>query len=224
MKALCISDEVDPLIYSASIRRRFADVDIVLSAGDLPMEYLEFIISSLNKPLFFVFGNHNLDQFCYYKYNGIFDKLGMVAMKKNIPGLGTVYAGGKVIKEGRILIAGLGGSKRYNNGKNQFSDFEMYLKIIRLIPHLLLNCLRYGRAIDVLLTHAPPYGIHDRADACHSGFRAFLWFMKIFKPKYLIHGHTHLYDMMESRKTSFYKTIVVNAYSHFVMEFEDKLW
>jgi Icc-related predicted phosphoesterase len=214
---------VDPLIYSNSIKRRFADIDIVFSAGDLPMEYLEFIVSSLNKPLFFVFGNHNLDQFCYYRDNGVFDKLGMFAMKKNIPGLGTVYAGGKVIKEGHILIAGLGGSKRYNNGKNQFSDFEMYFRIICLIPHLLLNFMRYGRAVDVLLTHAPPYGIHDHADLCHVGFRAFRWFMKIFKPKYLIHGHIHLYDMSEVRKTLFHKTIVVNACGHFVIEFEDKL-
>ena len=58
MKILCISDQIDPLIYTNSIRQRFADVDLVLCAGDLPMDYLEFIVSSLNKPVFFVFGNH----------------------------------------------------------------------------------------------------------------------------------------------------------------------
>jgi predicted phosphodiesterase len=61
MKILCISDETDPLIYSKNIASRYGDVDLVLAAGDLPLKYYEFIISSLNKPLYFVFGNHNLE-------------------------------------------------------------------------------------------------------------------------------------------------------------------
>ncbi|MDR2343000.1 MAG: metallophosphoesterase [Spirochaetaceae bacterium] len=223
MKALCVSDRIDPLVYSDSVKQRFAEIDIVLSAGDLPLEYLEFIVSSLDKPLFFVFGNHNLDQFYYYKNSGVFDRLGLEAAKKNIPGLGTVYAGGKVIREGGILIAGLGGSMRYNRGENQFSNFEMNIRILGLVPRLLFNRIRYGRALDVLLTHAPPYGIHDGKDLCHRGFRAFLWFMKVFKPKYLIHGHIHLYDLAEKRKTVYYKTMVVNVYSHFVIDIEVKL-
>ena len=66
MKILCVSDQIDPLIYSVNIKERYRDVDLVISAGDLPMEYLEFILSSLNKPLFFVFGNHNLNAMPYY--------------------------------------------------------------------------------------------------------------------------------------------------------------
>ncbi|MDR2815942.1 MAG: metallophosphoesterase [Proteiniphilum sp.] len=221
MKALCLSDTIDPFVYSDLIKQRFADVDVVLAAGDLPLEYLEFVVSALNKPLFFVFGNHNLSQFHYYKNNIFFDKLGMIAMKRNIPGLGTVYACGKVIKEGNVLIAGLGGSMRYNRGRNQFSNIEMYFRIFGLIPRLLLNRLRYGRAVDVLLTHAPPYGIHDKSDICHRGFSAFLWFMKVFKPKYLIHGHVHLYDLSENRKTIYHKTLVINAYGYFVIEEPD---
>ena len=45
MKILCISDQIDPLIYSVNIKERYQDVDLVISAGDLPMEYLEFIKS-----------------------------------------------------------------------------------------------------------------------------------------------------------------------------------
>jgi Icc-related predicted phosphoesterase len=187
------------------------------------LEYLEFIVSALDKPLFFVFGNHNLNQFYYYKNIEHLDRRGMTAERKNIPGQGTVHAGGRVIREGNILIAGLGGSMRYNRGKNQYSDFEMSLRILGLLPHLLFNRIRYGRALDVLLTHAPPYGIHDKRDICHSGFRAFLWFMRVFKPKYLIHGHIHLYDLAEERKTVYHKTVVVNAYSHFVVDMEMKL-
>ncbi|MEL3900248.1 MAG: metallophosphoesterase, partial [Treponema phagedenis] len=66
MKILCVSDEIDALVYNHNIRGRYADIDLIISAGDLPMEYLEFIVSSLNKPLLFVFGNHNLNEFPYY--------------------------------------------------------------------------------------------------------------------------------------------------------------
>ena len=62
MRILCISDQVDPLVYSPRMRERFKDVDLVLSAGDLPPEYLGFITSMLNKDMFFVAGNHDLDE------------------------------------------------------------------------------------------------------------------------------------------------------------------
>ena len=39
------------LIYSEHIITRYGDVDLILSAGDLPLKYYEFIISILNKPL-----------------------------------------------------------------------------------------------------------------------------------------------------------------------------
>ena len=62
MRILCISDQVDPLVYSPRMRERFKDVDLVLSAGDLPPEYLGFITSMLNKDLVFVMGNHDLGE------------------------------------------------------------------------------------------------------------------------------------------------------------------
>jgi len=62
MKVLCVSDQIDPLVYSSNIKERYKDIDLVISAGDLPMEYLDFIVSSLNKPVLFVFGNHNLNE------------------------------------------------------------------------------------------------------------------------------------------------------------------
>ena len=52
MKILSISDVVIPFIYSAQVRSLFADVDLVVSCGDLPYTYLEYIISMLDIPLF----------------------------------------------------------------------------------------------------------------------------------------------------------------------------
>lgn len=220
MKILCVSDQIDPLVYTNSIKERFADVDLVLSAGDLPLDYLDFIVSSLNKPLYFVFGNHNLKGFSRLK-KGLKDSLDDEIRGVYEYSIGAVHAASKVIKEDGLIIAGLGGSIRYNNGENQYTNFRMNMEIVKLIPKLFFHKIFHGRYLDILLTHASPEGIHDKQDPCHRGFRAFLWFMRYFKPKYLIHGHIHLYDLSEVRTTMYYDTLVINAYSHYVLEIED---
>ncbi len=58
MKILCVSDWIDPVIYSENMKERMKDVDLVISCGDISMGYLDFIMSELNKPVFFVVGNH----------------------------------------------------------------------------------------------------------------------------------------------------------------------
>jgi Icc-related predicted phosphoesterase len=221
MKILCVADQIDPLVYTASIKERFADIDLILSAGDLPMDYLDFIVSSLNKPLLFVFGNHNLEDLRLYRR----DQAPMDAETLRADmyrGSGATYTGFKVIREGNLLVAGLGGSMRYNRGNNQFTDFEMYLKILSLIPRLLFNRVFRGRFVDILLTHAAPWGIHDLNDPCHRGFKAFRWFIKVFKPAYLVHGHVHLYDLNAVRDSRYLKTRIVNAFGHYVIDFKDK--
>ncbi len=221
MKILCVADHVDPLVYSNSIRERFKDAKLVLSAGDLRMEYYGFIVSSLNVPLCFVFGNHNLERIHHYRreYRSSYDMDGEFMQRQTF---GATYVGGKVIKVKGLLIAGLGGSMRYNKGANQFSELTMWLYAAKLIPRLLWNRLVHGRYLDILLTHAPPYKIHDREDTCHRGFKFFLTFMDIFKPKYLVHGHVHLYDLNATRETRYKETRVVNAYDHLVIEMEDE--
>ena len=215
MKILCISDQIDPLIYSPSIKERFADVDLILSAGDLPLDYLDFIVSCLNKPLFFVFGNHHTEDLKYFRREWNYSSFDIL---KEFPGCGAVHLGSKVKIESGFIVAGLGGSMRYNNGSNQFTDFQMYIEVAKIIPRLLWNRVVHGRSLDILLTHAPPKGIHDKNDKCHWGFKSYLWFMKVFKPKFLVHGHIHLYDLAAVRCTQWQDTTVINAYSHYVID------
>ena len=218
MKILCISDQIDPQVYSPAIKERFSDVDLILSAGDLPLDYLDFIISSLNKPLFFIFGNHHIEDLKHYKK--LWDTP-LAPEEGEYLGCGAVHLGTKVKIEGNFILAGLGGSMRYNNGRNQFTDFEMFLEITKIIPRLLWNRLFHGRFLDILLTHAPPRGIHDKNDKCHWGFKTYLWFMKVFKPRYLVHGHIHLYDLCDVRCTKWRDTMVVNAYSHYIINLDN---
>ena len=66
MKILCVSDMIDPLVYNQNARENFPDIDMVLCAGDLPMDYIDFIVTVFNKPTYFVFGNHDLAEFRFY--------------------------------------------------------------------------------------------------------------------------------------------------------------
>ena len=217
MKILCISDQVDPLIYTNSVKERFYDVDIVLCAGDLPMEYIDFVVSSLNKPTYFIFGNHNLQEFKFYHEKDKFQCNDQYEMQHSH---GATYAGFKMIRENNLLIAGVSGSIRYNDGINQYTDREMKIQLLKLVPALIYNKIRYGRYLDIFLTHASPKDIHDKPDPCHRGFECFRWFIKKFKPKYMVHGHIHLYDIQDIRVSKFEETTIVNAYSHFIIDTE----
>lgn len=228
MKFLCVSDQIDPLIYSTLAKERYSDVDAVLCAGDLSMEYVDFIVSAIGKPTYFVFGNHNLEEFSLYE--AAEDSQNSRSIERMQTGHGADYLSGKVLrpkflsftmpsgKKTPLLIAGVSGSIRYNNGKCQYTESQMKRKLIRMIPSLIWNKIRYGRYLDILLTHASPRHVHDKEDNCHKGFECFNWFIKKFRPALLVHGHIHLYDLQEVRVTKVEDTTVVNAYSHIVVE------
>jgi Icc-related predicted phosphoesterase len=95
----------------------------------------------------------------------------------------------------------------------------MWGKILPMVPALLLNRVRCGRYLDVLITHAPPRGIHDGEDLPHRGFESFRWLMDRFRPRYLLHGHKHVYRP-EPTRTRYGSTVVVNVYPFTVIELE----
>jgi len=209
MKILAVSDVVVDLIQSPSIAQRFADVDLVLSCGDLPFDYMEYIVTMLGRPLFFVYGNHA--QHLRIRSDG--------TTARHVP-QGCINIHRRVVNYKGLLIGGLEGSMRYREGEHQYTQGEMARMARLMAPKLWWNRLRYGRAIDILITHAPPYGIHDGADLCHQGFRALLSFMDRYKPRYLIHGHTHLYRRDAQRVTRYNETIVLNAYGYQLIEID----
>lgn len=219
MKLLCVADHVDPLVYSNGCKSRFQDVELVISAGDLPMEYLGFIASTLNKPVLFVFGNHNLSALKRFRRPGGSITGDIGANFTNYYGATSVD--GRIRKVKGLLVAGLGGSIQYNGGEHQFTEFQMITRILKLVPRLLWNRLIHGRFLDILVTHAAPRGINDAEDKPHVGFKAFLWFMRRFRPQYLLHGHIHLYDLNADRYGSYEDTTVINVYDHYVLEMSE---
>jgi Icc-related predicted phosphoesterase len=213
MKILTISDRVDELIYSPAIKKVFGDIDLVLGCGDLPFYYLEFIVTMLGGPLFYVIGNHA---------NAV-NKRYAPRSEWEFPG-GCENIDGRVVQYKGLLIAGLEGSMRYNDNPDyQYTEREMAWKVWQLAPSLLLNRLFHGRYLDVLITHAPPYGIHDKPDQCHQGFRAFLTLMDRFRPRYLIHGHVHVYNPLEKTDSDYLGTRVINTYGYRKLEIDGEL-
>jgi Icc-related predicted phosphoesterase len=180
---------------------------LVLGCGDLEYYYLEFIISALDIPLFFVRGNH--DRLVEYSNLG----------QRSAPHGGFDLHRRVVCHKG-VILAGVEGSLRYKPGEFQYSQAEMWQHIFTLAPRLMLNRMKYGRYLDIFVSHAPPEGIHDRPDLTHRGIKAFRWLLKVFRPAYHFHGHVHLYRPDDTHETQVGQTWVVNAYPYIEMNLQ----
>jgi hypothetical protein len=216
VKILAISDEVVDFLYSARLRQHFGQIDLVLGCGDLPFYYLEYIVTVLDVPLYYVPGNHDrLEQYLsdgriVHRAEGC-EPLDRRAVRLSLPASGS----------SPLLLAGLGGSMRYNaEGVHQHTESEMTGRALGLVAQLLLNRLRHGRFLDILVTHAPPRGIHDDTDLAHTGFQAFVRVMDLFRPRLLLHGHSHVYRSDAITSTRYKDTQVLNVYPYRVIEWD----
>ncbi len=112
MKILTVSDQVEPQLYEPFKPERFTGIDLILSCGDLPPEYLSFLVTMLNVPLFYVKGNHDIRSGGY------------------IP-VGCTDLDGKVVRFKGLRIAGFEGSNWYNGKPYQYTESQMHRKILR---------------------------------------------------------------------------------------------
>ncbi len=207
MKILAVSDEVVDRLFSAQFAENFRDVGMILGCGDLPYEYLEFLVTALNVPLLYVPGNHDPK---YEERNQAARANGCDPLDKRV-----AHVKG-------FNLAGLGGSIRYKPvPPNQYSQKEMYLRVLSLVPGLLRQRLQSGTALDIMIAHSPPRGIHDDNDPAHVGFSAFRDFIRVIKPRYFLHGHTLVYKSnLLSPVTRIGNTTVINVYPYRLLEVE----
>ena len=111
---------------------------------------------------------------------------------------------------------GLGGSIRYKQGKNQYTQAEMKSRVRRL-----RRKMRKSKGIDILLTHAPAYHINDGEDRPHEGFEAFVQILDTFRPKCFIHGHVHMSYSRSHKRESMYKdTRIINGFEKYVFDYK----
>ena len=211
MKILALSDRVLEHIYSPQIRQHYGDVDLVIGCGDLPYYYLEHVVSTLDKPTLYIHGNH--DAGVQYTSDGrtLTSPAGCDSLEDRI-----LYIDG-------LLVMGLGGSIRYKPGaQHQYTEAQMRTRLIRMLPTLLFNRLRHGRFVDILVTHSSPYRIHDKTDRAHIGFKTFLTLMSIFKPRYLLHGHSHVWRNTDTTQTYYRNTNVLNVFPSRLVELDSQ--
>ena len=205
MKILAVSDQEVPRIYTLAASGHFNDVDMLIGCGDLPYTYLENLVSILNVPLFYVPGNHDP------QFN---------------PQDNRTYAEGglnldeRVVHQNGLLIGGLGGSIRYRpDGVNQYTQAEAYLRGVRLLLLAWFNRLRYGRDLDLLISHSPPFKIHDDDTHAHQGLKALNLLIRISRPRYHFHGHKHFVrHNLDASITHVDRTIVMNIFPYKLIE------
>jgi Icc-related predicted phosphoesterase len=207
VKILALSDQAVERVYSLAASGHFEDIDLILGCGDLPYEYLEYLMTVLKKPMMYVPGNHDPE------FGD--DPRARAEGGSNLDMKTSRFRG--------MLLAGLGGSIRYRpDGVNQYTQSAAYMRAAKLLPNLFANKLRYGRALDILITHSPPFGIHDDDTQAHQGLHAINWLLKISQPRYHFHGHTHFYkNNLERSETVFEKTTVMNIYPYKTIEMKN---
>ena len=195
MKILAISDHESPYLWDHFTPDKVADIDLILSCGDLDPEYLSFLVTLSHAPVLYVHGNHD----------GRYERK---------PPLGCTCIEDQVYNFQGVRILGLGGSMRYHNGPYQYTQAQMNLRVLKLYTGL-----RLMRGFDILVTHAPPHGGCDTQDRAHVGFLVFNRLVVRFHPAVAVHGHVHLnYSHRLQRESSLDGTRVINAYDHYTFE------
>nr|NJM03560.1 Icc-like protein [Desulfobacula sp.] len=195
LKILSLSDFIDPSLTRQVEEKTLEPVDLILSCGDLPPEYLSFLRDRLDRPLFYVKGNHDIR---YTDHNPV----------------GCTHIHGRIMVFNSVKILGLDGSMWYNGGENQYREAEMK----KIIQDLWFSIWRKG-GVDILVTHAPPRHVHDAEDLCHRGFESFNQLIHKKKPGFLIHGHMHKpFKAHEDRITRVGRTKVINTCGYTIFE------
>ena len=189
VRILAVADETVESLWQPTVRRLAPD--LVVACGDLPFDYLEYLVSTLNVPTVFVPGNHDPDR------SGVRGSRSGLTLRAGMPAespgpAGAENADGRVVDAGGLRLAGLGGSLRYRPGPNQYTQRELARRARRLRCRTAWR-RRDGHGVDVVLTHAPPAGVGDGEDRPHHGFDALHGLVASLRPRLLLHGHIHPY-------------------------------
>ena len=196
MKILLLADREERMLWddwSERTKEKLSDVKLILSAGDLDPDYLEFLVTMLNVPLVYMRGNHD----------GIYD------------------ADGCIVEAQGLRIMGLGGSMRYNpDASDMYTEDEMRRIVRSASKRKITDVFRGNRGFDILLTHAPCRGYGDMDDLPHRGFDCFNELLENYKPKLHCFGHVHQ-EYGQFRRTIEYPsgTELVNASGYYIFDY-----
>jgi Icc-related predicted phosphoesterase len=126
----------------------------------------------------------------------------------------------RIVKHMGLTFMGLEGSMNYNNGPVQYNNLDMTTMVMQMGLPLTLRRWRRGCGVDVLVTHSPARGIHDKEDIAHRGFRGLRSFMSWYQPRFMLHGHVHTWDRRDTVRTLYKKTCVMNINPFMVIDID----
>ena len=196
IKILFIADEPSPGLWDYFDGSKLEEIDLIISCGDLPPQYLSFLATFFKGRVLYVHGNHDD---CY----------------TDTPPEGCVCIDDRVYEYEGIRIGGLGGSMKYREGRFQYTERQMLLRTIRLQYHIFRH-----RGLDILVSHAPAYGVNDGKDLPHRGFKCFHRLLEKYQPGYFVHGHMHFsYNPMQKRISEHGGVTVINAWKEYTLEY-----
>jgi Icc-related predicted phosphoesterase len=201
VKILCISDKVESMLHGPNLTSYAAGVEAVISCGDLPFDYLEYIVTFLAVPVYYVLGNHDPGP------DG-----------PEYPGGCTPLDGRIVEAEGGVVLAGLSGSPLYSGGPNQYTEGQMRRRALALSVRIRFRGLLGRLKPRIFVTHSPPFGLGDMEDVAHVGFRSFVDLIETHQPPLWLHGHVHLYGPNQERVIQKEATKIVNVYGHRIID------
>ncbi|MDR0820984.1 MAG: metallophosphoesterase [Oscillospiraceae bacterium] len=192
MKILIISDEESRFLWDFFDRDRLSDVELIISAGDLHVDYLSFLVTMMPVPLFYVRGNHD-KRFA------------------NRPPLGCDSLEDTVRVFGGLRIGGLGGCMSGNpDGEFEFDERGMSKRVDKLLRK------SHGK-LDIFVSHAPAEGLGDGDDFFHKGFACYRRLLDKAKPQAHVYGHVHKSYGVEP-PTSYNDTRLFNACGYKIIE------
>lgn len=195
MRILFVSDEESKSYWDFFKKENFEDIDLIVSCGDLDADYLSFLTTMTSIPVLYVKGNHD-HKYAYHPPEGC------ICIEDDI----YEYEG--------VRFLGLGGSYRYKEGGNMFTEDEMRSRVRRLWLKFYMK-----KGFDVLVTHSPAYGVNDGEDLPHRGFQVFSELIEKYRPKYFVHGHVHMnYGRQYPREDRIGETKVINSYISYIVE------
>ena len=198
MKLLLLADKESRYLWDFYKPGCLREYDLMLSCGDLKAEYLTFLATLGRSPLLYVRGNHD-DNY------------------ESRPPEGCECIEDKLVTVDGLRIVGLGGSPLYSGGRNQYTERQMEARIRKLGWKI-----RRAGGVDIVVTHAPPYGLGDGDDPAHWGFESLVELLDTYHPQYLVHGHVHIRYGARERVRDYNGTTLINATERYTFEIPDR--
>ena len=128
MRILVIADIESKVLWDYFDKSQLDNVDLIVSCGDLNPKYLSFLVTFTKAPVLYVRGNHD----------------GRYEMA---PPEGCICIEDKIYEFNGVRLMGLGGSMRYKEGTNMFTEKEMQKRVNKMRFKL-----RKSDGFDILVT------------------------------------------------------------------------